>query len=139
VKARTTARAVAARALLAGILAGLVACTPLYLPPGPGDALVAESRMRLEGTSRLAASAHGPGLLLTLDVAEVPEEGWLAVQWFPPSGGVIASESLWLTPADAGTSRTIRPPDDLELRAGEWRAVVSWYGRVVRQFRVELP
>jgi hypothetical protein len=129
-----------AAALAAVALVALTACTPLYLPPLPGDALVAVSHLRLDGSSRLDQGGGGASapLVLTLDVLEVPEDGWLAVQWFAPAGGAVASESVWLTPSDAGSSRSVTTPADVTLRPGEWRAVVSWYGRIVRQFRYDV-
>jgi hypothetical protein len=127
-----------AGALLASSVLLLVACTPLYLPPIPGDALVPEPRLRLLGESGLSA-AEGAQLQLTLLVGEVPHPGWLAVQWFGPAGGVVASESLWLEREDAGHTVRLSLPEGIPLRPGEWRAVVSWYGELVRQFRLRLP
>ncbi|MBA2666367.1 MAG: hypothetical protein H0U69_04960 [Trueperaceae bacterium] len=129
-----------ARALAAMLLIALASCTPLYFPPLPSDALVPEARLRLAGSSTLVpTAAEDPFLRLRLDVAEVPDDGWLAVQWFGPSGGEVASASIWLTRSDAGGTHLLHPPADVAHRAGEWRALVSWYGQVVRQFRTELP
>jgi hypothetical protein len=120
-------------------LTGVVACSPLYLPPQPSDALLPAPRFRVHGDTALEVLRSPAGLRVTLVLSEVPEPGWLAVQWFGPSGGVRASESLWLTPADADTRPSLTTPPHLELTPGEWRAVVSWDGSVVRQLRVTLP
>jgi hypothetical protein len=124
--------------LVALLLVTLAACSPLYLPLVPGDALVAEPRLRLLGESVLDVADDG-ALRLDLTLAEVPREGWLAIQWFGPAGGVVASDSVWLDRDDAGRSLTVAPPAATTLRSGEWRAVVSWYGELVRQFRVLVP
>jgi hypothetical protein len=124
--------------VVAFMLVALTACSPLYLPPVPGDALVVEPRLRLLGDSVLEVAEDG-ALSLVVVLAEVPHEGWLAIQWFGPAGGVVASDSVWLERDDAGNSLTVALPEATTLRSGEWRAVVSWYGELVRQFRVLVP
>lgn len=125
-----------AGALLTCLLVSLAGCQPLYLPPAPqaqhvppvaelGDA----SAVRLEGGT----------LVLHMVLAEVPEPGWLAVQWFAPDGIEASSDSVWVTPADVGQGRTMMLPPRVTLTTGEWRAVASLRGRVLRQFRVEVP
>ena len=134
-----SARIVAAAAALALVVA---ACTPLYLPPVPSDRLEATPSFRLRGESALEVVSDGEGgrsLRLTLVVDEVPEGGWLALQWFGPSGAARASDSLWFEPEDVGSARRWDAPPQLAVTAGEWRAVLSWQGRLVRQLRVDVP
>jgi hypothetical protein len=116
----------------------LTACVPLYLPPVPGDALVPEPRLRTGGDSMLEVVRQDDrtALLFRLELVEVPTAGWLAVQWFGPAGAARASESVWIAPADAGSAIALRSPPELAVTAGEWRALVSWYGTIVRQVRV---
>ena len=47
--------------------------------------------------------------------------------------------SVWVAPADVGQGRTLLLPARVTLSAGEWRAVASLRGQVLRQFRVEVP
>lgn len=120
----------------------LGACSPLYVPLVPGDALAPEPSFRLRGDARLevvTGADDAPTLLLRVRADEVPEAGWLAVQWFGPAGAARASDSLWFDAADVGRERLWPAPPQLRVSAGEWRAVLSWQGRVVRQLRVEVP
>ena len=143
--ARPSARALQRplAALLAGLLAGvaLLGCTPLYVPLVPSDMLTPLPTFRVSADARLDHVRDGEGgrLVLHLRAEEVPDAGWLAVQWFGPSGPERASESLWLEPEDVGEPRTLASPDHLRLSSGEWRAVLSWKGRLVRQVRITLP
>ncbi len=132
------ALAVAALALLALLLA---ACMPLYVPLVPEAMLTPEPAFRLHGDLRLEHErrADASALVLHLRASEVPEAGWLAVQWFGPSGPARAAESLWFEPADVGEARQLATPEHLNLVPGEWRAVLSWQDRLVRQVRITLP
>jgi hypothetical protein len=126
--------------LLMMVVTVTAGCRPLYLPPLPGDALTVEPAVRLGAESRLELvdEPAGPLLRLTLVVQEVPFDGWLAVQWFGPAGGAIASDSVWLEGGTAGATVRLDAPASLALTPGEWRALASWYGDVVRQFRTEI-
>ncbi len=126
-------------ALVAVALLSLAAaaCRPLYLPPVPAELPPFGEELRLAEV-RIERTA---GVVRLAFVPErVPDEGWAAVQWFPPAGGEVASASVWL---DAGTiGRTVRvsfPPDVARDRPGRWRAVLSFDGRVVRQLEWREP
>lgn len=73
-------------------------------------------------------------LELTLALRSVPEADWLAVQWFDPSNSEVAAESVWLEPAAATQSLELALPSRVVLQNGLWRAVVSYQGRLIRQF-----
>jgi len=120
-------------AALAGVLAG---CRPLYVPPVPRP-LPTPGVAQLGDASALVL-AHGT-LALHMVLAAIPEAGWLAVQWFAPDDTEAASDSVWVAPADVGQGRTLLLPARVTLSAGEWRAVASLRGQVLRQFRVEVP
>lgn len=74
-------------------------------------------------------------------VVNVEDAGWLAVQWLAPDGTEVASQSAWLDPVtDGHGSRLLfASPLDVQLGAGEWRALVSWQGQLLRQFRAAVP
>ena len=136
-------RSRAAAAALAVLLTAsfLAACMPLYVPLVPETLLTPEPAFRLHGDLRLEHVRLGgtSTLVLHLRASEVPEAGWLAVQWFGPSGPARAAESLWFEPADVGEARRLATPEHLTLIPGEWRAVLSWQDRLVRQVRITLP
>ncbi len=137
---RRAARSTVA-ALLAAALLALSACTPLYVPLIPSDMLVPEPAFRLHGDAHLALAGtpDEPTLTLRVRAAEVPGPGWLAVQWFGPSGPALASDSLWFDADDVGLARSLAAPEHLSFRPGEWRAVLSWQRRLVRQLLVTVP
>jgi hypothetical protein len=133
-------------------LGALSACRPLYIPLVP-DAPEAPSALRLADDSELTIVDGRPRLELSLDApgaAGVAEGVWLNVQWFGPSGRQAASGSVWIeargdTPATAAATATAPAaalvfdlPDDVEVVPGEWRAVVSVDGVLLRQFRVDV-
>ncbi|NLG07889.1 MAG: hypothetical protein GX560_01345 [Deinococcales bacterium] len=116
--------------LLAGLALALllVACRPLYLPPVPEPP-------PFEPGSRVAAFDAGLEAgrpRLEVELADVTEAGWLAVQWLAPNGREAASGSVWVEP-EAPRALFVLPAD-VEAVAGEWRAVVSLHGRLLRQF-----
>lgn len=117
--------------LPAVLLVGLVlsACMPLYLPPVP-DPPPYEAGTRISSSSTELATDGHP--LLNVTLTEMKAAGWLAIQWMAPSGREAASESVWLEPDHP--SAVLRLPDDVELVAGEWRAVVSFGQVLLRQF-----
>lgn len=123
--------------LALGVVAlALPACRPLYLPPVPASR-AAPAIAQLGDASALAVS--GDALVLHVVLVAIPEAGWLDVQWFAPDGAEAASDSTWVVPADVGQGRTFRSPARVRVTAGEWRAVVSLRGRVLRQFRTVVP
>jgi len=109
----------------------LTGCSPLYLPPIP-QSVSLEPGLLLAGESRLLMMEGRPRLELIF--RRVPVEGWLAFQWFDPSNRQVASDSFWLSPGDVGLTKVFRLPAGVEYRVGEWRVVVSFQGRVIRQF-----
>lgn len=114
----------------------LPACTFLYLPPLlPSQPL--ESVLELTGSSGLRV--RGNGLELALQLTRVPEEGWLAVQWYSPQNALLASDSQWLTPEQVGFSVVFGLPGDTPISSGDWRAVVSFQETFVRQFSLTVP
>lgn len=125
----------AAAVSLALLALGGTACRPLYLPPIPARE-EAPVWPALDDASSLVVDAGR--LTLHVVLARVPEPGWLAVQWFAPDGGEAASDSVWVEPSDAATGRTFVLPQGATVAQGEWRAVVSLRGRILRQFHVEV-
>ncbi len=136
----------ARRCLVAGavLLVALAACRPLYLPPIPDE-------LPFEAGVRVAAYATGVGAdgrpQVEVTLADLSEAGWLAVQWMAPNGRQAASASTWLEPVEAGGSEaataalpgaTFVLPADVQLVPGEWRAVLSFSGRLLRQFTITL-
>ncbi len=124
-----------APALLLVAALALPACRPLYVPLVP-EAPQGPLPTRLAGGSALTLSAAGRPRL-AVEVLDLPGPGWLAVQWFAPGGGEAASESVWLEPP-SGEAEFVLPPD-VEATAGEWRAVVSFEGLLLRQFLLVVP
>lgn len=122
--------------VLAALALGVAGCRPLYLPPVP-PVQPAPSPARLGDGSALRVV--GDTLVLHVVLAQIPHEGWLAVQWFAPDDTEAASDSVWVAPSDAGQGRTVRLPSRVRLTPGEWRAVTSLGGSVLRQFRVDVP
>ena len=115
------------------------ACVPLFVPPLPSERLEPQPAFRLHGDARLERLAEDDGrLLLVIRAAEVPSPGWLVVQWFGPSGPARAAESVWFDAELLGAEVRLDTPPGLEVTPGEWRAVLSWDGRVVRQLRIEV-
>lgn len=124
-----TGRGLRGLAAAAALLAAS-ACAPLYLPPVPRDLPPLESELRLSDARVDATEA-------AVEVSWIPQEveaaGWLDVQWFPPAGGAVASESVWLSPEEEGARQALRLPPEVSRRAGRWRAILSFEGRVLRQ------
>ena len=113
----------------------LSACTYTYIPPVPE----ARSREKVFDLSSSAGLTQvGERLRLEYSVNEVPEADWLAVQWFAPNNDRVASESVWIEPGDEGVTQTLRSPERISLSPGTWRAVLSFRGRIVRQFKAVL-
>ena|SRR5690554_5090664 len=118
--------------LLLGLaLVGLVlgGCRPLYLPPVPEAPPYDPGARVVSSVSELDAAGR-PRLELTL--ADLDAGGWLAVQWMAPSGRQAASASIWVEPEEPAAVFVL--PADVELSAGEWRAVVSLGSLLLRQF-----
>lgn len=107
------------------------ACRPLYLPPVP-EPPPYEPGPRVSTYSAEAITGGRPVVEVTLTQVDGP--GWLAVQWMAPSGREAASESVWVEPG--ALHARFELPADAELAAGEWRAIVSFGGKLLRQFTI---
>ncbi len=121
--------------LLLSALVLLTACRPLYLPLVP-DSPPYEPGARLVSVQAELDVAGRPRL--ELSVVDVAAPAWLAVQWLAPSGREQASESVWVEPEGA-SAIVLSLPADVALVRGEWRAVVSLGGRLLRQFTFTVP
>ena len=133
-------RSAAVAACLAASLS-ITACTPLFVPPVPSDALVPAPTWRLAGDAALRASAfdEGPRLRVRFRFEAIAADAWVAVQWFGPSGGERASASVWVTRGDVGRTFALDLPDDVDVTVGAWRALISVDGRVLRQVDAVVP
>lgn len=141
------ARGLVRTLIIAGALLSAAACRPLYLPLIP-DPPPYEAGVRVADFEAVLDLAGRPTLQLSL--ADLTESGWLAVQWLAPTGREVASESVWAeqrqaedeegSPVAAGSTNTIVfvLPADVVLTPGEWRAVVSFGGQLLRQFRFDV-
>jgi hypothetical protein len=119
----------------------LPACTPLFVPPVPSDALVAAPAWRLAGDAALRATvvADAPRLRVRFRFEAVAADAWVAVQWFGPSGGERASAAVWVARGDEGRTFAVDLPDDVAVVPGAWRALISVEGRVLRQLDAVVP
>lgn len=121
------------------VLAGLVACQPLYVPLVP-TAPDVELPATLADDGTLSLAAGRPRLQVSL--ASLPAGqaagGWLAVQWFGPAGAQAASDARWVDEDSVGAVLTFDLPADIAVTPGEWRAIVSLEGMLLRQFRVDV-
>ena len=117
--------------LLLASFFSLTACTPLFVPP-VRSSLEAPEILDLAGSQGLRR--RGERLELSLQLNNVPEEGWLAVQWYSPDNALLASDSQWIESEDEGFARTYALPGDTEVVAGDWRVVVSFEDGFIRQF-----
>lgn len=136
----TVRRAVATAVTCVGVWA-LTACTPLFVPPVPSDALAAAPAWRLAGDADLRATvlADAPRLRVRFRFEAVAADAWVAVQWFGPSGGERASAAVWVARGDEGRTFAIDLPGDVALTPGAWRALISVEGRVLRQLDAVVP
>jgi len=122
---------------LAALSAG---CRPLYLPITTEGPPVAKAPS-LNSEAALSWSAVSQRLELRLRLLGAEGGGWLAVQWLAPDGREAASASTWVTSegGESGAVLLVSPPDLEGLAPGEWRAIVSYEGRLLRQFRAVIP
>ncbi len=111
----------------------LSSCTFLYLPPILPEQTV-EPTVDISGSSGLTYQEQK--LELSVFLHTVPAEGWLNVQWFSPNNNEAASDSIWIEKRDAGLSQTFALPQ--VPSKGDWRVVVSFGDRLLRQFSLEV-
>ena len=131
-------RATVAAALATVVVVAFTACMPLYVPLVP-EAPSVPTGARVTDASSLAIVAGRPRLELNLVPGDALPGGgaWLAVQWYGPANTLVASDSVWVEGSDASVHVFDLPPD-VEVSAGEWRALVSLEGTLLRQFRVDV-
>lgn len=134
---RRRSRRGVARTLLVSLALALAlsACRPLYVPLVPKPVPVPQLARLGDGSSLQFVDGT---LRLHVVLADIPQAGWLAVQWFAPDGAQAASDSVWVAPGDVGEGRTLTLPARVKPTAGEWRAVVSLRGDLLRQFRASV-
>lgn len=117
----------------------LPACTPLFVPPIPTSTLEPAPVWRVGGDAeaRVVETAEGDvRLRARVRFESVPEDAWVAVQWFGPTGGERASSSRWVSPLDEGRWLAWDLPEDVPVVLGVWRALLSVDGRPLRQLDV---
>jgi hypothetical protein len=107
----------------------LSSCTFLYLPPELPIQTLPET-FDISGSDGL--TYENTQLELSVLLRNVPQEGWLAVQWYAPNGREAASDSVWIEVRDEGLTQTFELPQ--RPSRGEWRAVVSFGETLLRQF-----
>ena len=113
----------------------LTSCSYTYIPPIPS---AQRKEPRLEVHTSKGLSYENGDLKLDLFLYNVPEEAWLAVQWFGPLGEEEASASKWVTPESTGQEITFELPKDVGMESGFWRAMVSFQRELIRQFSIEV-
>ena len=120
---------------LLALLLARSGCTFTYLPP-VREVRVPEPRLTVAAASRL--EQNETTIRLDLRLVTVPEADWLAVQWFGPNNDEVTAESVWVVPAEGPQNVAVSLPPSAVLRDGLWRAVLSYQGRFVRQFSVQV-
>ncbi len=134
-----TRRRVVSRLVTLVLSAALPACTPLFVPPVPSSTLSPAPAWRVGGDAEARAFATGDGdvrLRARVRFESVPEDAWIAVQWFGPNGGERASSSRWVSRLDEGRWFAWDLPVDVTVVPGVWRALLSVDGRPLRQLDV---
>lgn len=119
---------------VAGLLVVLstTACIPLYLPPVPTTLPPLGERTRI--TSVAVDVLDDGTVTVRMQVDEIVDADWLAVQWFAPSGPARASEARWIERDDVPLEASFTLPDRVALdRNGRWRVVVTFGRDVVGQ------
>ena len=117
------------------LMLSLSGCAYTYLPP-VREARVPEPRLTIAAASRLGQNETT--IRLDLRLVTVPEADWLAVQWFGPNNDEVTAESVWVVPTERPQNVAVSLPPSAVLRDGLWRAVLSYQGRFVRQFSVQV-
>lgn len=135
-------RQVKRHVLLVGLLAlcAVSSCTYTYIPPVPRGRVEPDPTLNLHTSAGIVTErvAGTERLVLQLTASDVPEADWLAVQWFAPDNRQVASASQWLEPSHEPQDLQFVLSEDVTLRPGDWRAVVSYQSRVARQFSLPL-
>jgi hypothetical protein len=107
----------------------LSSCTFLYLPPELPIQTIPEV-FDISGSSGLTYTNNE--LEVSVLLRNVPQEGWLAVQWYAPNSQQSASDSVWIERRDEGLTQAFALPQ--KPSRGEWRVVVSFEKMLLRQF-----
>lgn len=114
----------------------LTSCTFTYVPFIPANPQLREARFLMSESQGLRVEEEQ--LRLDITIKEIPKSDWLAVQWFSPLSKEVASDSKWLEVVEGEEvsehSLSFDLPVDITLTPGYWRAVVSYQGRLIRQF-----
>jgi hypothetical protein len=111
----------------------LSSCTFLYLPPELPVQTIPEV-FDISGSSGLRYANNQ--LELSVLLRNVPQQGWLAVQWYAPNSRQAASDSVWVERRDEGLTQTFALPQ--RPSRGDWRVVVSFGETLLRQFSLDV-
>lgn len=118
------------------VLLVLTSCSYTYLPPVPASAISERpTRLVLSSASRL--SFANQRLELQIIVLELPQEGWLELQFFDPFATEIGSASYYMKQEDIGKVRYLYPANKVQEN-GTYRAIASFKGVILRQFSTEV-
>jgi hypothetical protein len=125
-------------AFLLGLTLGsltLGGCAFTYIPV-VREAQAPEPRLTLSEQSALRQ--EGDTLSLELLLKTVPKADWLVVQWFDPANDEVYATSLWLEPRPDEQTLSTPLPAEIALEDGLWRTIVSYQGRLERQFSLSV-
>ncbi len=118
------------KTILAITLACLISSCSLGFIPLIPKKVELEPRIVLSPDSRL--ERQGTEILLSLDLQQVPEEGFLAAYLYRNETKIFEDSKL-IDPKSSHTEFRFSP-----AQLGEYRAVLFWQGNIVRQFELSL-
>jgi hypothetical protein len=117
------------------LLITLTSCTLLYIPP------VLETqelpvKLNIDGSKGLFLDQDK--LVLSLKLNQIPQEGWLMIQWFSDTNVEAASDAQWIQASQEGLQVYYLLPSQVALTEGTWRTVVSFQDKLIRQFSLDI-
>ncbi len=113
----------------------LTSCTLLYIPPVLETQELPE-KLNIDGSRGLFLDQDK--LVLSLKLNQIPQEGWLMVQWFSDTLVEAASDAQWIDASQEGLQLNYLLPAQVELSEGTWRTVVSFQNKLIRQFSLDV-
>ena len=117
------------------LLFTLTSCTLLYIPPVLETQEMPET-LNIDGSRGLFLA--NDELILAVQLNQVPQEGWLMVQWFSDTNSEVGSDAQWIDSRQVGQVLNYVLPGKIDLSEGTWRAVVSFQNQLIRQFSIDV-